>query len=170
LKWVKSSGAAWYKDGFYYSRYEEPANGTELSAKNDFHKVWYHKLGTSQSSDELIYEDKENPLRFHVASTTEDDRYLFIYVYQGTSGMQIMYKDLSKPNSKLDLLFKGFEHEYSIIDNFGSSILFSTNIGAPNNHILTIDLDNYKPNYPLLKQARILIPEKKSLLESANSV
>jgi prolyl oligopeptidase len=170
LKWVKSSGAAWYKDGFYYSRYEEPANGTELSAKNDFHKVWYHKLGTSQSSDELIYEDKENPLRFHVASTTEDDRYLFIYVYQGTSGMQIMYKDLSKPNSKLDLLFKGFEHEYSIIDNFGSSIIFSTNMGAPNNHVLTIDLDNYKPNYPLLKQARILIPEKKSLLESANSV
>jgi prolyl oligopeptidase len=127
-------------------------------------------LGTSQSSDELIYEDKENPLRFHVASTTEDDRYLFIYVYQGTSGMQIMYKDLSKPNSKLDLLFKGFEHEYSIIDNFGSSIIFSTNMGAPNNHVLTIDLDNYKPNYPLLKQARILIPEKKSLLESANSV
>ena len=170
LKWVKSSGAAWYKDGFFYSRYEEPANGTELSAKNDFHKVWYHKLGTSQSSDELIYEDKENPLRFHVASTTEDDRYLFIYVYQGTSGMQIMFKDLSKPNSKLDLLFKGFEHEYSIIDNFGSSIIFSTNMGAPNNHVLTVDLDNYKSNYPLLKQARILIPEKKSLLESANAV
>jgi prolyl oligopeptidase len=170
LKWVKSSGAAWYKDGFFYSRYEEPANGTELSAKNDYHKVWYHRLGTSQSSDELIYEDKENPLRFHVASTTEDDRYLFIYVYQGTSGMQIMYKDLSKPNSKLDLLFKGFEHEYSIIDNFGSSIIFSTNMGAPNNHVLTVDLDNYRSNYPLLKQARILIPEKKSLLESANSV
>jgi prolyl oligopeptidase len=170
LKWVKSSGAAWYKDGFFYSRYEEPANGTELSAKNDFHKVWYHKLGTSQSSDKLIYEDKENPLRFHVASTTEDDRYLFIYVYQGTSGMQIMFKDLSKPNSKLDLLFKGFEHEYSIIDNFGSSIIFSTNMGAPNNHVLTVDLDNYKSNYPLLKQARILIPEKKSLLESANAV
>jgi prolyl oligopeptidase len=170
LKWVKSSGAAWYKDGFFYSRYEEPANGTELSAKNDFHKVWYHKLGTSQSSDKLIYEDKENPLRFHVASTTEDDRYLFIYVYQGTSGMQIMFQDLSKPDSKLDLLFKGFENEFSIIDNFGSSIIFSTNMGAPNNHVLTIDLDNYKSNSPLLKQARILIPEKKSLLESANAV
>jgi len=81
-----------------------------------------------------------------------------------------MFKDLSKPNSKLDLLFKGFEHEYSIIDNFGSSIIFSTNMGAPNNHVLTVDLDNYKSNYPLLKQARILIPEKKSLLESANAV
>jgi len=169
LKWVKFSGASWNNDGFYYGRYQEPGKGTELSGKNENHQIWYHKLNTSQKSDELIYEDKEHPLRYFGTQTTEDNKYLFIYVLQGTYGTQILYQDLSKPKDKLKLLFKGFDNSYSIIENYGSSIFVKTDYNAPNNQILTIDLDLFVPQKPLLQQARVIIPEKKYLLENATS-
>lgn len=169
LQWVKFSGASWYKDGFFYSRYPTPGKGTELSGKNEFHQVWYHKLGTPQSQDQLIFEDKTQPLRYYGASVTEDERYLFIYVSQGTYGTEILYKDLTKPDSKLALLFKGFDYEYGIIDNVGSKILVSTNHGAPNNHIVSVDLANYSPDMDMTKSWKVLVPETKSLLEGATT-
>lgn len=169
LDWVKFSGAAWYKDGFFYSRYPTPAKGAELSAKNEYHQVWYHKLGTAQSADELIYEDKNNPLRYYIAQVTEDERYLFIYLSQGTYGTEIHYRDLSRPGSKLQLLLRGFEYEYGIIDNNGSRIFISTNHGAPNNHVVSLDLDQFDASRPASTQWKVLVPEQKSLLESVNS-
>ncbi|MBL7923781.1 MAG: S9 family peptidase [Bacteroidia bacterium] len=169
LQWVKFSGAAWYKDGFFYSRYATPAKGTELSAKNEYHQVWYHKLGTAQSEDQLIYEDKANALRYYGSQVTEDERYLFIYVSQGTYGTEILYRDLTRPGSKLSLLFKGFEHEYGIIDNEGSKIFISTNHGALNNHVTLLDLATLKPGVPAHEQWQVLVPETSSLLESVSS-
>ena len=169
LKWVKFSGASWYKDGFFYSRYQEPEKGKVLSGKNEHHQIWYHQLNTSQNSDKLIYEDKDHPLRYFGTQTTEDERYLFVYVLEGTYGTQILFKDLTKPNDKLKVLFKGFNYNYSIIENYGSSIFVSTNNGAPNNQIITLDLDFFVPDKPLLTQARVIIPEKKFLLETATS-
>ncbi len=170
LNWVKFSGASWYKDGFYYCRYDKPKKGTELSGKNEFHQVWYHKINTSQSNDKLVYEDKKSPLRYYSTQTTEDEHYLFLYISQGTYGTELMVKDLSKPNDPFRLLFKGFDYEYSVIDNFESSVFISTNDGAPNNHVVTIDLDLYKADRPLMQQARVLVGEKPYLLESATSV
>lgn len=169
LKWVKFSGASWHKDGFYYARYAEPAKGTEFSGKNEFHQIWYHKLNTPQSEDKLIYENKEFPLRYYGTQVTEDERYLFLYISQGTYGTEIMYKDLTKPDMPFQLLFKGFEYEYGVIENEGSVIFVSTNHGAPNNHVVSLDLSKFNASQPVNSQWKILIPEKESLLESASS-
>src|SRR5215467_9746014 len=99
IKWVKSSGVSWNGDGFYYSRYPEPEKGKELSSKNEFQTVYFHKVGTPQSSDVLVYEDKKNPQRFHNAGTTEDERFLILTVSErgkGKNGNALFYKDLSK--------------------------------------------------------------------------
>jgi prolyl oligopeptidase len=169
LNWVKFSGASWYKDGFYYSRYPSPDKGTELSGKNEFHQVWYHKLGTSQDTDKLIYEDKSNALRYYGAQVTEDEKYLFVYVSMGTYGTEIMYKDLSKPDSKLATLFKGFNYEYGVIDNVGSKIFVSTNHGAANNHVVALDLNTFDPAGDYTKSWKVLVPETKSLLDNVSS-
>jgi prolyl oligopeptidase len=170
IKWVKASGASWYKEGFFYCRFQEPKKGTEYSGKNEFHQVWYHKLNTPQSADKLIYEDTTQPLRYYITQTTEDEKYLFLYVAQGTYGNEVLYKELAKPNAPFKLLFKGFDYEYQIVENFESSIFVKTNNGAENNHIITIDLDLYRSDVSLMQQARIIVPEKKSLLETATSV
>lgn len=169
LRWVKFSGAAWKGNGFYYSRYQEPSKGTELSSKNEYHQIWYHELGTPQINDVLVFEDKNFPLRYFSAQTSEDERYLFIYVSQGTYGTEILYKDLTQPSSSFKTLFKGFDYEYGIMDNDGSKIFVSTNYKASNNQVITIDLATFNPDKPLEGQYSVLVPEQKSLLESATS-
>lgn len=169
LKWVKFSGAAWKGNGFFYSRYEEPGKGTELSGKNEYHQVWYHELGTPQKADKLIYQDRDHPLRYFSAQTTEDERYLFIYLSEGTSGIEILYKDLSKLNSEFETLFKGFDYDFGIIDNNGSTVYVSTNYKASNNQVIAVDLEKFNPSLELEGQYRVIIPEKPYLLESAGS-
>lgn len=166
LQWVKFSGASWYKDGFYYSRYPSPEKGTELSAKNEFHQVWYHKLGTPQSSDKLVFEDKSNALRYYSAQVSEDEKYLFIYVSMGTYGTEILYQDLSKPAAKPTLLFRGFNYEYGVVDNVGSKIIVSTNHGAANNHLVSLDVNTFNPAGDYIKQWKVIVPETKSLLDN----
>ncbi|MGZ5515358.1 MAG: S9 family peptidase, partial [Candidatus Aminicenantales bacterium] len=89
IMWNKFSGAAWKGDGFYYSGYNKPAPGEELKAKNEFQKVFYHKLGDPQEKDVLVWEDKEHPLRYVGAETTEDEKWLILGVSEGTSGSEV---------------------------------------------------------------------------------
>ena len=100
IEWVKFSGASWGDGGFYYSRYDAPAEGASAySAKNEFQKVYFHKLGTSQAEDRLIYEDKTHPLRYFSGFVSDDFRWLFIVGSEGTSGNEILYKNLTVPNA-----------------------------------------------------------------------
>ena len=104
IEWVKFSGAAWWKNGFFYSAYDKPAAGQELTAKNEFQKVFYHKLGDPQAKDALVFEDKAHPLRYFNLGVTEDERYAFLSVSEGTSGTELL---LEKPVQEQTLQVRG---------------------------------------------------------------
>ncbi|MCU0333627.1 MAG: prolyl oligopeptidase family serine peptidase [Chitinophagaceae bacterium] len=166
LKWIKFSGMAWKGDeGFYYSRYPEPKSQDLLKGKNEYHQVWYHKVGTPQSQDVLVYEDKEHPLRNCGAELTEDDRFLFIGISEGTSGGEILYKDLKDPSQKaFKLLIKGFDTEPSVIDNVGDMLLVKTNHQAPNYKVVLIDPKNPQP-----EKWKTIIAEKPEVLDGVGT-
>jgi len=143
---VKFSGISWYKnEGFYYSSYDKP-KGSELSAKTDQHKLYYHKLGTSQKEDKIIF--GEIPSEKYVVvsgSLTEDYRYLVISAQESTSGNKLFIKDLSQPNSKLITVIDNVESDTNVIDNRGSKLYIQTNLKAPNQKIITVDAANPTP-------------------------
>ena len=164
IKWVKFSGATWHKNGFYYSRYDEPTKGKEYSNANEYMKIYYHELGKSQQDDKLIYEDKAHPLRYFNASVTEDERYLFINVSEGTSGAEILVRDLTQPNSKFNTLFKGFDNNYNVIDNIGDRILALTDFSAPRYRLVLVD-----PLNADAKNWKDIIPQGTDLLEGVST-
>ena len=112
IRWVKFSGAVWTRDGFYYSGYDEPKQSEALVAQNRFQKIFFHKLGTEQSADRLIYEDRAHPLRYVSAEVSKDDRHLFVFATEGTSGNEVLWADLSKGAPEFEVLFPGFANDY----------------------------------------------------------
>ncbi len=136
---VKFSGISWYKnEGFYYSSYDKPV-GSELSAKTDQHKLYYHKLNTAQKTDKLIF-GGDIKRRYVGGGVSEDENYLFISAANSTSGNELYYLDLSKPNSKITTLIDNYDNDNDILDNKGSKIYLVTNYKAPNKRIVTFDL------------------------------
>lgn len=163
IEWVKFSGATWKGDGFYYSRYDAPAKGKAFSNANEFMKIYYHQMGTRQSADELIYEDKKHPLRYFNAGITEDERFMFINISEGTNGNEILVKDLNKNEKSFKTLFKGFENNYSFIDNVGDKILATTDKGAAKYKLIEVDPMNADEiNW------KTIIAESNDLLEGAS--
>jgi len=162
IRWVKFSAAAWYKDGFFYSGYDQPAPGEELKARNEYQKVFYHKLGETQEKDQLIYEDKEHPLRYVNMGVTEDQKYGILVISAGTSGNEIHWKDLSSKNSSFKLLIPGFDYDSEVIDNLGDKFLVRTNIDAPNYRLVLID-----PEKPDKGNWQEILPEKPQVLTAA---
>ncbi|MGN6803701.1 MAG: prolyl oligopeptidase family serine peptidase [Ginsengibacter sp.] len=167
LKFIKFSGTSWKGDeGFYYSRYPQTDDKEKLTVQNQNHKVYFHKIGTPQSEDVLVYEDKEHPLRVIGAQLTEDEHFLIITKSEGTSGSEIWVKDMKNPSPKNDftLIVRGFDTESSAIDNDGDKILIRTNADAPNYKVVAID-----PKNPERKNWETVIPERKELLESVGT-
>ncbi len=167
LKFIKFSGTSWKGDeGFYYSRYPQTDDKEKLTVQNQNHKVYFHKIGTSQSEDVLIYEDKEHPLRVIGAWLTEDEHFLVVTKSEGTSGSEIWVKDMLNASAKNDfkLLVKGFDTESSVVDNDGNGILVRTNAEAPNYKVVLID-----PKNPARANWETVIPERKELLESVGT-
>ena len=144
---IKFSGMSWYKnDGFYYSSYDKP-KGSELSAKTDQHKVYYHKLGTKQSEDKLIYggTSKEKH-RYIYAGVTEDDHYLVITPRVSTSGNKLYIKDLTVPDAPLVEIIGHTDSDSNIIENVGSKLYIMTNLNAPNQKVVTVDASKPSPD------------------------
>jgi prolyl oligopeptidase len=169
IKWVKFSGASWTKDGkgFFYSRYDEPKqNAATLRDANYFQKLYYHKLGTEQSEDKLIYDRPDNKELLFNGSVTDDGRYLIIHVSQGTSPKnRLYYKDLIQPDAPVVKLLDDFDAAYNFIDNDGPVFWFQTDLDAPRGRVIAIDT-----NHPERARWKTVIPQTADKLNAASVV
>ncbi|NEP28138.1 MAG: S9 family peptidase, partial [Moorea sp. SIO3I6] len=163
IKWVKFSGASWTHDnqGFFYSRFDEPNEATKLEDLNYYQKLYYHKLGTPQSEDSLIYERPDQKEWFFSGRVTEDGNYLIIIVDQGTDPKNLVfYKNLQDPDSLVVELINEFDASYSFIGNDQSVFWFSTDLDAPRSRVIAIDT-----NHPDQAQWQEVIPQADETLE-----
>ena len=164
LRWVKFSGVGWSGDGFFYCRYDEPQEGEALKAKNENQKVYYHKLGDPQEKDALVFADPQHPLRYYGVGVSEDNRFLYLVISEGTHGSELHFRDLAKTDDPFHLLCPGFEFDYSPIDNIGDTFLIHTNDGAPNFRVVAIAAAN-----PGRENWKTVISEKAEVLLQAGS-
>ena len=160
---IKFSGIAWKgNEGFYYSSYDKPKSGSELSGKTSQHKLYYHKLGTDQADDQLVFGGEELNRRYIGASITEDQNYLIISAAVSTTGNELYIKDLTKANSKIKPIIEGFDSDQYIIDNEGSRLLIYTNKDAPNYRLVETDFSNPTP-----ENWKDVIPETENVLQAS---
>jgi len=167
LKWVKFSGVSWMRDdsGFFYSRYDEP-KGDSLKATNYFQKVYFHKLGTAQSEDQLVYERPDQKDWLFGGSVTEDGNYLIITVYQGTdTKTRVYYKRLKNSDKSVIRLLDDFDASYTFIGNEGTRFWFQTDLKSPRGKIIEIDIMK-----PARENWKVVVPESKESLQTATLV
>ena len=158
LEDIKFSGVSWKgNEGFYYSSYDKP-DGSELSAKTDQHKLYYHKVGTRQKDDKVIF-GLDQKRRYVGGYVTEDNHYLVITASTSTYGNELYIQDLTKPNSPIVTIVDNFNSDNSIIDNQGSKLFIATDLNAPNTRVVTVDVSNPKP-----ENWKDLIPETDNVL------
>jgi len=165
LKWLKVTGLAWFGDGFFYSRYDAPEGGHDLSSRNEGHKVYFHRLGAPQSDDRLIYEDKAHPQRFHTVQTTEDERFAILTVSergQGKDGNALFFSDLSRHETAFTPIVADVtDDRFQVIDNIGDRFLILTNKNAPNGRVAL-----YDPRHDTWKD---VVPETTDTLSSVST-
>ncbi len=164
LKWIKFSGASWTHDnqGFFYSRYDEPNEKTQLEDVNYYQKLYYHQLGKPQSEDALIYHRPDQKEWGFSGGVTEDGRYLIISIWLGTDSKNLVFfKDLTNPNAEVVELINQFEADYSFIENDDSVFYFRTDLNAPRGRVIAIDTKNPAP-----ENWREIIPQSAETLES----
>ena len=143
LHWTKFSNASWTKDnkGFFYGRYEEPKKGAEFQSLNFNHQLFYHRIGTPQADDVLVYYRPEHPEWQYVGEVTEDGRYLVISIVVGTDARQrIVVRDLTEPYAMPVELINNFEHEFTFLGSEGTRLFFKTDVDAPRRRVIAIDL------------------------------
>ena len=168
IKWVKFSGASWTKDGkgFFYSRYDEPKEGTAMRGTNYFQKLYYHVVGTTQAEDKLIYDRPDNKELGFAGGVTDDGRYLVISVWQGTSPKnRLYYKDLTQPDSQVVRLLDDFDAQYAFVDNDGPVFWIQTDLDAPRGRLIAIDT-----RHPERTNWKTVVPQGPDKLESAGAV
>ncbi len=165
IQWVKFSGVAWYKDGFYYSRYDEPKAEDKLKGVNRFQKLYYHKLGTEQSQDTLVLEDKKNSKRGFGAMVTDDEQYLIVSVWESASGNNLLwYKDLEE-NTPFIKIIDQPDGQFFFIDSLRNQFLLLTNKNAPKNKVVLVDLEK-----PSMENWKTILPESADLLQRVSYI
>ena len=163
LRDVKFSGIAWQGNtGFYYSSYDKPAEGSQLSGLTQYHKLFFHKLGTSQKEDQLIFGGDKTPRRYIGAGLTEDEHYLIISAANSTSGNELYIKDLKAKDGKIVPVVTNFDKNHSIIDNIGTKLFIQTNLNAPNGRVVTVDAA-----HPGVENWKELIKETENVLNAS---
>lgn len=157
---IKFSGISWRgNEGFYYSSYDKPKEGSQLSGKTQFHKMYFHKLGTSQKDDVLIFGGEKQPRRDIGAYLTEDEKYLIISAAESTSGNELYFQDLTQDGSEIVPIITGFDSDHYIVDNEGARLIIHTNLDAPNNRVVEVDATN-----PGQENWKDLIPETEDVM------
>lgn len=166
LLWVKFSGADWRgDDGFYYSRYPAPAPGTELTAKNENQKVYFHKVGTPQSEDKLVYEETAHPDRSVGVGITEDQKYEILYVNEpGKRGNALYFRDAATDKTFTPIVATIGEDSFSVADNVGDRFLVQTNQKAPNSKVVLYDPRDGGTSGDMAK-AKVVLAEKPEPLD-----
>ncbi|MEO5867012.1 MAG: prolyl oligopeptidase family serine peptidase [Sphingomonas sp.] len=167
VEWVKFSGLAWAKDGggFYYSRFAAPAAGVKFQATNENQQVYFHRIGTPQASDTLIYATPDQPKRGHSAQVTDDGKWLVITTAEGTDNRyEIAVLDLTRPGAKPRTIIPGLDNQWTLAGNEGSTFYWVTNKGAPHLKIVAMDVATATP------VARDVVPEDKAVLANAGIV
>lgn len=165
LEWVKFSGAVWYKDGFFYNRYPAPEKGKELSGNNEYHMVYYHKLGTEQSADQLIYRDNDRPHMYNSVGSTEDKKYLILNAAPGTDGWEVWIKNLEQPDSKFLPLFTDLSLHNSVIESTSEGqLLVHTDANAPRYRVILVD-----PKKPSAENWKEIVPQNEMMLQGVST-
>lgn len=163
LKDIKFSGISWKgNDSYYFSTYEKP-KGSQLSAKTQNHKLYYHKVGTPRSQDKLIFGNDQSPRRYVGGGVTEDERFLIISASISTTGNELYILDLNDPKAKLVTIVNNFDHSHGLITNDGSRLIIQTNLNAPNNRVVQVDVKNPTP-----ENWKDIIPETENVLGASD--
>ena len=165
IEWLKFSGVSWYNDGFFYSAYDAPAEGDELKQSNENHKVMFHKLGTTQAEDKLIFKEPEHPKRLFGLGITEDERFMALYKMEASNGQAVSVKDLTKKDAEFIPLMESFDYSFTIVENIDENIYVLTNYQAPKYRLIKIDMDE-----PAEENWEVIIPEKENVLGSASFI
>ncbi|MFM2201964.1 MAG: hypothetical protein RL040_1164 [Bacteroidota bacterium] len=165
LEWVKFSGATWYKDGFFYNRYPAPEKGKELSGNNEYHMVYYHKLGTDQSQDQLVYRDNERPHMYNMISATEDKKFLILNAAPGTDGWEVWIKNPEDTQGKFKPLFTDISLHNSIVESTpDGQLLMHTDAGASRYRLVQVD-----PNNPAMENWKEIVPQNDMMLQGVST-
>ena len=165
IVWAKFTNAEWCGDGFYYSAYDAPEKGKETSAKNEIQKVYYHKMGTSQSQDQLFYQNPANPLRFYGVEVNKEETMMFLTESGMDQGINLFVRDLRQPNSQFIQMTGDCSKTYSPVEIIGDDIYMLTNAGAQKYRLMVANLK--KPGYQDWKE---LVPEGDAVLEDVTFV
>lgn len=162
IEWAKFSGAEWYKDGFFYMAYDRPEQGKEFSNVNENHKVYYHKLGSSQDEDQLFYSNPQQPRYFHQVSLTEDEHYMFLYESGQGAGHTLWIRDLQEPDSQFVQIASDMNYYYSPMDVIDDVLYIFTNYDAPKGRICRVSA-----KAPQMENWETIIPESENVIAGA---